>query len=140
MKKEDKLTTSGLIVTIIFVGGTLAAIISWSIIGLRARNRRRHNEQVRQMMASSGKGRSGSDIEAVSSFGGRRNQAMTSEANLPLISPGGTRSDQQSYGQQEGYFEQHGMGGNSLTPPGREGPGAPKLHPGLGALGQEGRY
>ena len=140
MKKEDKLTTSGLIVSIAFVGGILAAIVSWTIVSLRARNRRKHNEQVRQMMASSGKGRSGSDVEAVSSFGGRRHQAMASEANLPLISPGGTRSDQQSYGQQEGYFSQHALGGNSLTPPGREGPGAPKLHPGLGALGQETRY
>ena len=82
------------------------------------------------MMGSRGKGL---DTEYASPFAGGRNQAMRSDANLPLIAPGGIRSDQQSYGQQEGYFE-HGPEGSAVPP-------VPKIqiHPGLGALGQENR-
>jgi hypothetical protein len=80
------------------------------------------------MMAGSGKGQ---DVESISPLAGTRNKGMRSDASLPLITPGGIRSDQQSYGQQE-YFEQHGPGRNA-------GPPVPKLPPGVGALGQENR-
>lgn len=85
---------------------------------------------MRRMMTSSGKGQ---DVESISSFVTRpttRKKAMGSEANLPLITPGGTRSDQQTYAQQERYFEQHGPTGNAPTP-------VPKISPGSRALGQE---
>ncbi len=80
------------------------------------------------MMGSSGKG---PDTEYASPFAAarnQRNQAMRSDANLPLITPGGMRSDHQSHGHQEGYFE-HGPEG-SVVPP------VPKIqiHPGLGAV------
>jgi hypothetical protein len=132
MKREDKLTTSGLIVTIVFGGGIAAALLSWAILCLRSSQRNKRQEQIRRMMASSGKGQ---DVESISPFARpstRSNKAMRSDASLPLITPGGIRSDQQTYGQQEGYFEQHGPGGNVPSP-------APKLHPGLNALGQENR-
>lgn len=139
MKRDNKLTTSGLIVAIAFGAGISAALIAWLIVSMRARSRSKHNEQVKKMME--GKPRSRSDVEGISSFAGegRRNPAMSSEANLPLITPGGTRSDQTHYGQQEGYFQQQGSGGNSLTPPGQQ-PGAPRIHQGIGGLGQEQRY
>jgi hypothetical protein len=82
------------------------------------------------MMGSSGKGL---DTEYASPFAGARNQAMRSDAHLPLITPGGMRSDQQSYGHQDGYFE-HGPQGSAVPP-------VPKIqiHPGLGAVGQQRR-
>lgn len=79
------------------------------------------------MAAASSKG---ADIEAQSST-----KANRSEAALPLITPGGTRSEQ--YQPQQDYFGQSTDGGNSVTPPGGR---APQLHLGLGALGQETRY
>lgn len=132
MKREDNLTTSGLIVTIVFAGGIGLAFLSWAIFCLRSRQRNKRQEQLHRMMERSGKG---PDVESISPFAARpstrANKAMRSDASLPLITPGGTRSDQQSY-RQEGYFEQHGPEGN---PP----PPVPKLHPGLNALGQDSR-
>ncbi|KAE9376697.1 hypothetical protein N431DRAFT_479871 [Stipitochalara longipes BDJ] len=91
MKREDNLTTSGLIVTIIFAGGIGAALLAWAILCLRSRNRTKRQEQLRRMMASSGKGE---DIESISPFDTRpttRSRAMGSDANLPLITPGAER-------------------------------------------------
>jgi hypothetical protein len=130
MKKQDNLTTSGLIVTIVFAGGIGAALIAWAILCLRSRNRNKRQEALRRMMASSAKDQ---DVESISPFATRpttRNKGMSSEANLPLIASGRTRGDQQTYAQQGGYIE-HGPRGN--TPPG------PRIDPGLAALGQENR-
>lgn len=83
--------------------------------------------------ARNGKGRAAPDVEASQPYG----QPNPSEAHVPLMEPGGVRSDQQNYQQQYNapdYFNAPG-GSNSVSPndPGRA---APKLHPGLGALGQ----
>lgn len=130
MKKQDNLTTSGLVVTIVFAGGIGAALFAWAILCLRSRNRNKRQEALQRMMGSSGKGL---DTEYASPFAAARNQAMRSDANLPLITPGGIRSDQQSYGHQEGYFE-HGPEGSAVPP-------VPKIqiHPGLGSVGQQSR-
>ncbi|PMD64002.1 uncharacterized protein K444DRAFT_311156 [Hyaloscypha bicolor E] len=69
MTKQDKLSTSGLIVTIIFAGGIGAALIAWAILCLRSRNRNKRQEQLRRMMASSGKGQ---DVESISPFATRQ--------------------------------------------------------------------
>jgi hypothetical protein len=72
--------------------------------------------------AGAGKGRAGSDVESANAFSqGRRAQGMQSEANLPLIG-----NEQQQYYNQPEYAAQ--------------GPPAPRIHQGLGALGQEPRY
>lgn len=78
------------------------------------------------MMASSG-GKTSRDVEVANPFGARRMPG--SEANLPLITPGGTRSDHQGaygeIGQQDAYFDA-GRANQAPVPP--------KLHTGLGAL------
>ena len=70
-------------------------------------------------LSSKGKGRAIPDIE------------NSQSDNVPLMTPGGARSDQQNYSRQ-GYSNAPGVGLN----PGEQGRAAPKLHPGLGALGQ----
>jgi len=73
------------------------------------------------------------DVEASQSY----QQGNPSDAHVPLISPGGTRSDQayQHPYNTDSYFNAPG-GSNSVSP--GEGQGAaPRLHPGLGALGQD---
>ena len=130
MKREDNLTTSGLIVTIIFAGGIGVALLSWAILCLRSRRRVQQQEQRRRMMASSKL----DDVESISPFAARpsmRIKARGSDANLPLITPGGPRSDRQTYTQQEGYLEQHGPTENK--------PPVSKIPSRLDALGQENR-
>lgn len=63
--------------------------------------------------------------ETGSSFtgAGKRN---VSDANLPLIKPGGERSEQ-SYANAPDYFAEESRASGQ----------APQIHPGLGALGQE---
>ena len=72
------------------------------------------------MMASSG-GKTSRDVEVANPFGARRTQG--SEANLPLIAPGGARSDHQGVYGEVGQSEAYSDGAK-----------APKLHKGLGAL------
>ncbi len=130
MKREDNLTTSGLIVTIMFAGGIGAALLAWAVLCLRSRTRAKRQEQLRRMMASSGKG---DDVESISPFATRptmRSRARGSDANLPLITPGGTRTAQQTYAQQEAYLEQNGPTENAPPP-------VPKLPSRKEAVGQE---
>jgi len=82
-----------------------------------------------------GKGRA-TDVEQTSTY----QQRNPSEANVPLISPGGTRSDQpyQHPYNSADYFNAPAAGGSNSVSPNEGGRGgAPKLHPGLGALGQD---
>ncbi|KAE8452295.1 hypothetical protein EG329_000995 [Mollisiaceae sp. DMI_Dod_QoI] len=130
MKRDDSLTTSGLIVTIVFSLAIAAAAIAFTVMTFRNNAKVKQEERARLLAAATSKG---GDVEA-QPFSNR------SEAALPLITPGGTRSEQtQYYNQpQQDYFGQGIGGGNSVTPPAQRG-NAPQLHQGLGALGQE-RY
>jgi len=65
-------------------------------------------------LSKNGKGRA-PDVEATQAYG----QTNPSEAHIPLMEPGGVRSDQQNYQQQYN------------NDPGRA---APRLHPGLGSI------
>jgi hypothetical protein len=126
MKRDDSLTTSGLVVTIAFAVGIVAAIIAFVAVGLHGRNKSRKAEQAALLaQASSGRGK---DIEA-SPFA--RSNPAASDSNLPLMTPGGQRSEGYNASQQD-YFEQ----GQQR----RAGSGAPRLNPGLGALGQDTHY
>jgi type II secretory pathway pseudopilin PulG len=132
MKKDDSLSTSGLIVTIAFGVGISAALIAWGIVAWKGKQKQKREEQAALLRAASRHGK-GRDVEAVAS-----------DANLPLITPGAQRSEQYNAGQGysqggQDYFNQAQSGGNSVTPPGQRG-NAPQLHQGLGALGQETRY
>ncbi|KUJ08055.1 uncharacterized protein LY89DRAFT_691355 [Mollisia scopiformis] len=129
MKRDNTLTTSGLIVTIVFGLAIGVAIIAFIVMGVRNSKKVKQQEYAHQMAAASTKG---ADVESQSFANANR-----SEAALPLITPGGTRSDQ--YQPQQDYFGQSSGGGNSVTPPAGRG-NAPQLHQGLGALGQETRY
>jgi hypothetical protein len=133
MKRDDKLTTSGLIVTIVFGVAIAATAIAFGIMCVRNSAKAKQEQRAQLLAAASSKG---NDVEA-QPFPNR------SEANLPLITPGGTRSGETGYygASQPGqdYFGQSGSGGNSVTPPANRG-GAPQLHQGLGALGGETRY
>ncbi|KAF8865584.1 hypothetical protein BDZ45DRAFT_684126 [Acephala macrosclerotiorum] len=133
MQRDNNLTTSGLIVTIVFGVAIAATAIAFGIMCVR-NSAKAKQEQRAQLLAAAGS--KGNDVEA-QSFPNR------SEANLPLITPGGTRSEQTGYygasQPQQDYFGQSGSGGNPLTPPANRG-GAPQLHQGLGALGGETRY
>lgn len=120
MKRDNSLTTSGLIVTIFFAVGLVAALIAFVAIAIRSKSKAKAEERKRLLEdASSG----GKDVEAATPFSSTRSRAGASESNLPLVAPGGQRSEAYSGGQQD-YFSQ-GQ--------------APRLNPGLGALGQD-RY
>lgn len=123
MRRDDHLTTSGLIVTIIFSAALVATVIAFIVMGMRNSKKARQQEYAQQMAAASSKG---ADVEAQSFT-----KANRSEAALPLIPPGGQRSDQ--YQPQQDYFGQENGGGNSVTPPGSRAPQI-QLH------GQETRY
>merc|ERR1712098_1009738 len=141
MRRDNTLTTSGLVVAIAFGVGLAATAIAVIAMVIHGKNKVKANQQAQLLAAASSRG--GRDVEAAKAF----TRPMASDANLPLITPGGTRSDQASYPQQE-YFE--GAQGGSLTPPeyrgaGSSSSGAPpvprlELHQGLGALGQNPRY
>lgn len=90
------------------------------IIAIRGKSKAKAEERAR-LLEEASLGRK--DVEAATPFSSTRGRAGASESNLPLVTPGGQRSDTYSGGQQD-YFSQ-GQ--------------APRLNPGLGALGQE-RY
>lgn len=138
LKKDNHLTTSGLIVTSGFAISIIAAAIAIvaSHYQSRAAGRRRERERLALLgpgaYESNDIGRAAPDVEAVQPYS-RRNP---SEAHVPLITPGGARSDQQSYQQQNSSDFFSAQGGADSVPPNESGRAAPKLHPGLGALGQ----
>ncbi|KAH7403644.1 hypothetical protein BKA64DRAFT_457848 [Cadophora sp. MPI-SDFR-AT-0126] len=146
MRRDNTLTTSGLVVAIAFGVGLAATAIAVIAMVIHGKNKVKANQQAQLLAAASSRG--GRDVEAGKSFTRPKGGAMASDANLPLITPGGTRSDQASYAQQD-YFE-GGQGTGGLTPPeyrgaGSSSSGAPpvprlELHQGLGALGQNPRY
>ncbi len=139
MKRKDSLETSGIIVAIVFGVGLAATIITVIAMIVHSKKKLRTAKQAQLLAAATSKGRGPSAaVETRNPF--------ASDANLPLITPGGTRSDQANYSQQD-YFEGAGQGGTgSLTPPeyrgvGAQGaPPAPQLHQGVGGLGQNPRY
>lgn len=136
MKKDDHLTTSGLVVTIAFAVGIFAASAGVLIVNLRARQKAKHDLQAQLMMASSM--HENADLENAQKF----SQPMQSEANLPLITPGAPRSEQYNYEQHDySSLEQEYPGSNPFTAGehviATGPPAAPKLHPGLGALGRD---
>jgi len=113
----------------------------------RQRARRAEAEKEELLASSRGKGRSVSDVEAAKAYAqARRNSRIPlssaggngSEASLPLITPGGSVREQQL-----DYFGRSTRSSNSLSL-GDQGRGGapvvpPKLHQGLGVLGQDGR-
>lgn len=113
---------------------------------IHGKNQEKAKQQAQLLAAASSRSGRGGDVEAAKAF--TRPNPMASDANLPLITPGGPRSDHASYSQQE-YFEQ---GQGNLTPPEYRGAGSSgsgsgvpdvprlELHQGLGALGQNPRY
>lgn len=117
MKKDNHLTTSGLIVTIAFTAGILAAVIGALAVNMRSRTKAKREAQVAAMMASSIP--AGRDVERSVV------PQMRSDDNLPLIAPGGQRSQGQYYNVSGGAGEEQEMRS------------APRLHQGLGALGQD---
>ncbi|KAG4434215.1 hypothetical protein IFR05_010285 [Cadophora sp. M221] len=144
MRRDNSLTTSGLVVAIAFGVGLAATAIAVIAMIIHGKNQEKAKQQAQLLAAASSRSGRGGDVEAAKAF--TRPNPMASDANLPLITPGGPRSDHASYGQQE-YFEQ---GAGRLTPPEYRGAGSsgsgsgvppvPRLHQGLGALGQNPRY
>jgi len=146
MKRDDHLTASGLAVTIVFGTAIIGFTIALIIMKVKERQTSRRAEAERAALLGGGfvgKPRSSrNDVETADAYPQvRRNarnplsplrEAAGSEANLPLIAPGGPRSDQPQYddfGQDETVGEQ-GRAGPPNVPP--------KLHQGLGALAQDG--
>ncbi|KAH9216781.1 hypothetical protein DL95DRAFT_387310 [Leptodontidium sp. 2 PMI_412] len=146
MRRDNSLTTSGLIVAIAFGVGLAATAIAVIAMIIHGKNQEKAKQQAQLLAAASSRSGRGGDVEAAKAF--TRPNPMASDANLPLITPGGPRSDHASYSQQE-YFEQ---GQGNLTPPEYRGAGSSgsgsgvpdvprlELHQGLGALGQNPRY
>ena len=79
------------------------------------------------LLGGASKGFGTSDVEAASF--GKKN---LSSANIPLITPGGTRTDAAYDGGFENSY--HDQGGDISGASQRAS--APKLHPGLGAINQ----
>jgi len=122
MKEDNHLTTSGLAVTILFAVSIFLAALAATISIYRGRAAAKRKEYAHAAITgggaaafNKGKARAG-DVESSQHPYVQRDP---SEAHLPLISPGGSRSDQPEYFEGPGSQRQ-----------------APKLHPGLGALGQ----
>lgn len=139
LRRDNHLTTSGVVVTIAFAVSIIGAAISILVAQYRTRSGIRRREVERMALlgggayARNGKGRAAPDVEATQTYGPRN----PSEAHVPLMSPGGARSEQHGYPQQHNapdYF--NAPGGSSSVSPNGAGQAAPKLHPGLGALGQ----
>jgi len=84
MKRDDSLTTSGLVVTIVFAVGIGAAIVAFTILGLRSRAKAKKDAAAR-LLAAAHSGSDGKDEEAAHAFVSSKGGA--SEANLPLIPP-----------------------------------------------------
>lgn len=119
MLRDDKLTTSGTAVAIVFgiaIGGIAIAIFVMNMKS-RAATRRAKLERV----ALLGGGGNGIHVPY---------QHNPSEANVPLMSPSGTRREAADPADgQQGDYQQTVDDGS-----------APRLHPGLGALGQDTTY
>lgn len=127
MRRDDKLTMSGLIVTIALVAGIVAAIIAFVAVAIHGKSKLKAQERAKLLQSAD----SGRNYESANAFSGARSgRPVTSESHLPLVTPGGQRSDNYQVDQQE-YFNQ-GQGQGQAS-------GAPRLNPGLGALAQE-RY
>jgi len=135
MRRDDHLTTSGIVVTIVFGIGITSFVIALIVMKCQERAANKRRKQAERAALLSGKGRSRSDTENAEAYARARSNSrialnpreglgMQSEADLPLIAPGGTRSDQQYYPQE--YSDQERRASNSGTPPVQ-----PKLHPGL---------
>jgi len=146
MKRDDHLTPSGLAVTVIF--GLSIVAVTIAIIVVHAKAVRKAKQEKKAFLAQAAekrfnKTRSMSDVEA---GGARRysqpirNANAQSEDNLPLIPEYAPRSDQQYYGQQETYDQEHvDMGSYPAMQEQRGGgvpPVPPRLHQGLGAVEQ----
>lgn len=127
IKTDNRLDTSGIVVAIIFA---LGLVITFVIVIAMVMRSKKQLKQMRQaQLLNAANARSGRrDVEAAQTF----QKAGASAADLPLIPPGGMRSDQQSYGGQE-------YGGSQQTER-RPAPPAPQLNQGLAALGQNPRY
>jgi len=139
MKRDDTLTTSGLIVTIVFVTGIGLFTIGLIIMGVKARQETAKQNAERTAL-----------LNKESQNYPRNGGAATSDTNLPLMTPGGNRNEtynkQETFGQtgagngngsgSRSPIQRSPSGSNSVSP--ERGPviGAPpKLHQGLGALG-----
>ncbi|TVY25793.1 hypothetical protein LHYA1_G004554 [Lachnellula hyalina] len=137
MKRDAPLTTSGIVVAIVFGVAITAVIISIIIVSMHAR-RKAKRAQINAAMVSGSLGKSAADDEGPAPYriGG------ASDAT-PLITPGGGRSEQTQYaGAHQEYFGSRGAGSEAGVSPGSN-PTAPTLpiirteHSGVGALGQE---
>ncbi|KAH7329956.1 hypothetical protein BKA65DRAFT_46654 [Rhexocercosporidium sp. MPI-PUGE-AT-0058] len=148
MKRDNSLKTSGLVVAIAFGVGLAATAIAVIAMVIHGKNKVKAKQQAQLLAAASSRSGRGGDVEAAKAF--TRPNPMASDATIPLITPGGQRSDQANYSQQE-YFV-GGQGTGRLTPPeyrgagssgsGSSAPPVPRLelHQGLGTLGQNPRY
>ncbi len=116
MRRDNTLSTSGLIVAIVFGVGIVASIVAIIFVHVRGKQKQKRDEQVAAMMKSSRVPDKEMESSRVPLPTGR---GMQSEDNLPLIAPGGVRSDQQYYGDGGEYQGQTQ---------------APRLHQGLGGL------
>jgi len=135
LKRDSKMTTSGITVTIFLVSGLLIATIAVIITNYQSRASRRRKELARAAYlggSAYGKGGKGPrvTVQPVQPY----NQANPSGDYVPLMEPGGARMDsqnyQQQYEQQTDYYGENPVSANEQAR-------APKLHPGLGALGQD---
>ncbi len=150
MKIDNHLTTSGLAVAITFGVVIVGFAITLIVLKIQAKkNARRAELQREAQFGGPGYGnRKYADVEVADAYKQARRapgfalnprEGMHSDANLPLIAPGGPRSDQQQYNQQD-YFAQTMSTGSHSASPGGRGRGAasntpPKLHQGLAGLG-----
>jgi hypothetical protein len=116
------MTTSGVIVAIVFATGlsTAALAIFLYQMSSRAASKRAAMQRAALHAGGSGKGKM-ADVP----YG----QGNANDANVPLMSPNGTRQDNAyPYAQQLDYEPSPADGS------------APRLHPGLGALGHNNDY
>lgn len=140
MRRDNHLTTGGLIVTISFAFGIVGAILAVIVSHYQSNAANRKVEAERAALLGDGAfAATGNGKGRAASAAPTYQQHNPSEAVIPLMTPGGSRSDevyQHPYNNDNDYYQASGAAGSNPGPAGGHS-GAPKLHPGLGALGQD---
>ncbi|TVY82558.1 hypothetical protein LSUE1_G002859 [Lachnellula suecica] len=133
MERNAPLTTSGIVVSAVFGLGISATIIVLIVMCLKARSKaNRDNRERAALLAGVNSKPAMKDVE-LSPYNAGGPGAGVSDSNLPLVTPGGVRSEQTGYsGTQQEYFGQQGGGYDVGVSPGSHSQGVPQIQ--LGQL------
>ncbi|KAL3427840.1 hypothetical protein PVAG01_01350 [Phlyctema vagabunda] len=139
MKRDNTLTTSGLVVALVFGFGIGAFIVALIVMYCQAARQAKRDKAERMALLSNprmGKERSDSDVEAARARNTflQQHDEQGSEANIPLITTTGAGQSHNDFGDDVGEANYNPPSSRTGVPP--VPPLPPKLHQGLGSLGQ----